>query len=271
MPELPEVETTLRGITPLIEKQKVDKINIYNPSLRWPIDLSIIKQLKNKTLVSTERRAKYLLLHFKHGTLIIHLGMSGSLRVVSQKTPLEKHDHFEIIFSNKKTLRLRDPRRFGSVLWTQDNWQEHKLIASLGPEPFDVLFTAKYLHQKSRKRNVAIKSFIMDSHIVVGVGNIYASESLFLANIHPTQAAKKISLRRFEVLVTAIQKILQQAIEQGGTTLKDFSSPDGKPGYFAQKLTVYGRKDLPCMQCGHPIKQRVINQRATYYCTHCQK
>jgi len=271
MPELPEVETTLRGITPFIVKQKIKKINIYNASLRWPIDQIIISELKSKVILSTARRAKYLLLHFENGTLIMHLGMSGILHIVDQKTPLQKHDHFEMIFSNGKSLRLRDPRRFGAVLWTSDNWQEHKLLKSLGPEPFNENFTGEYLHKKSRKKSVSIKSFIMDGHIVVGVGNIYASESLFLAGIHPTQAAKKISLIRFKILVTAIKNILQQAIEQGGTTLKDFNSPDGKPGYFAQKLKVYGRKNLPCINCKHPIKHRVINQRATYYCTRCQK
>ncbi len=271
MPELPEVETTLRGITPFVDKQKIKTINIYNASLRWPIDQLIANELKNKVVLNTARRAKYLLLHFKNGTLIMHLGMSGSMHIVEQKTPLQKHDHFELVFCNGKSLRLRDPRRFGAVLWTSDDWQEHKLLKSLGPEPFDENFTGEYLHKLSRKKSISIKSFIMDGHIVVGVGNIYASESLFLAGIHPTQAAKKISLNRFNTLVKSIKSILQQAIEKGGTTLKDFNTPEGKPGYFAQKLQVYGRKDLPCTICQHPIKHRVINQRATYYCTHCQK
>jgi len=271
MPELPEVETTLRGITPFVVKQRIKTINIYNASLRWPIDKVIVNELKNKIVLSTARRAKYLLLCFDNGTLILHLGMSGSLHIVEQKTPLQKHDHFEMIFSNGKSLRLRDPRRFGAVLWTHDDWQAHKFLKSLGPEPFDEMFTAEHLHKKSRNKSIPIKSFIMDGHVVVGVGNIYASESLFLAGIHPTQAAKKISLRRFGILVTAIKHILQLAIEQGGTTLKDFNSPEGKPGYFAQKLQVYGRKDLPCTTCKHPIKHRAINQRASYYCTRCQK
>ena len=271
MPELPEVETTLRGIQPHIENQRILKINIYNASLRWPIDLSIVETLKNQQLLQIFRRGKYLILQFKKGALLLHLGMSGSLRVLDRDDELQKHDHFEIVFKNKKALRLRDPRRFGSVLWTTEPWQKHKLINKLGPEPLTSDFDESILFQQSRKKTVAIKSFIMNSHIVVGVGNIYASESLFLAGINPNKAAGKVSKKRYEALTQAIKTILSKAIKQGGTTLKDFSSPDGSPGYFAQQLNVYGRKSEPCPACEKPITQKVINQRATYYCTYCQK
>lgn len=271
MPELPEVETTLRGIEPHIAEQSISKINIYNPNLRWPVNEELPVILKNQTLKTLTRRGKYLILSFNNGHLLLHLGMSGSLRVLKKSEPLQKHDHFEIIFNNDKALRLRDPRRFGSVLWTWDPWENHPLLTKLGPEPLSEAFTDDYLYQNSRNKSVAIKSYIMNSHIVVGVGNIYASESLFLAGINPNKAANKVSKPRYLKLTKAIRFVLSQAIKQGGTTLKDFNSPDGKPGYFAQQLNVYGRKNEPCPQCGKSITQKTINQRATYYCTHCQK
>jgi len=270
MPELPEVETTLRGITPHIDKRYVKKINIYQEKLRWPIDEQLHLKIKGKQLQHLQRRGKYLVLEFENGTLLIHLGMSGSLRILKSKTPLEKHDHFEIIFDNNITLRLRDPRRFGAVLWAEKNWQDHKLIKSLGPEPLTDKFDTEYLYAASRNKTSTVKSFIMDSHIVVGVGNIYASEALFRAGIHPTRAAKRISKNRFEDLVAAIKAVLEKAINEGGTTLKDFTNAEGKPGYFTQQLNVYGKANQPCPSCSTPIKHKVIAQRATYYCSHCQ-
>jgi len=270
MPELPEVETTLQGISPYIDQQKIKNVNIYNLNMRWPVDQQLPKHLFKKSLLSIVRRGKYLIFTFDNGYLLLHLGMSGSLRVVNPKIPPEKHDHFEIIFKNNKALRLHDPRRFGAVVWTEEPWQQHKLIKHLGPEPLSEEFTAAYLHKKSRKKTVCIKTFIMNSQVVVGVGNIYASESLYLAGIRPTINAGRISLKRYESLVAAIKQVLAEAIKQGGTTLRDFSSPEGKPGYFAQKLQVYGRAGEACYQCDNLIKQKTIANRATYYCTKCQ-
>lgn len=271
MPELPEVETTCRGIAPHIENNTIKKVIVRNRSLRWPIPSGLNTKLKNQKISSVERRAKYLLLKTKIGTLIMHLGMSGSLRILATNEPAEKHDHFEIQFEDGNCLRLRDPRRFGAVLWTKDDPQEHKLLINLGPEPLDKTFNAELLFEKSRKRKTTIKQFIMDAKIVVGVGNIYASESLFLAGIHPKRLAGKITKQHAKDLTAAIKKILRQAIKQGGTTLKDFKSSDGKPGYFQQKLKVYDRKNEACLICEKPIKQITLGQRSTFYCTHCQK
>lgn len=270
MPELPEVETTRQGVSHYIKSQKVQKVNIHFPTLRWPIDKKLCDILPGQTLKDIKRRGKYLIFEFQTGTLIIHLGMSGSLRITSVTHQKEKHDHFELIFNRNCILRLRDPRRFGAVLWTETDWKTHELIKNLGPEPLEKTFTALYLHTLSRNKTVSIKNFIMNSHIVVGVGNIYANESLFLAGIHPKTPAKKISLPRYEKLVTAIKQVLRMAIKQGGTTLKDFASPEGKPGYFALQLNVYGRENATCYVCGKPIKHCIIGQRATYYCPNCQ-
>lgn len=271
MPELPEVETSLQGIKPHISQCTVQRVNIYQPKLRWPINPKLDQLLSGQTLLELQRRGKYLILSFQNGSLLLHLGMSGSLRILKPNEPLEKHDHFELIFNNQKSLRLRDPRRFGAVLWTSAPWQEHKFIKTLGPEPLSIDFTSQYLHQHARNKSIAIKSFIMNSHVVVGVGNIYASESLFQAGIHPTRQAKRISKIRYEKLTSSIKQVLAKAIKEGGTTLKDFSNAEGKPGYFAQQLNVYGRAGKPCLVCEASIKQKVIAQRATYYCPHCQR
>ena len=271
MPELPEVETTRRGIAKQIENQVIDKIIIRQAKLRWPIPANIKNKLKGQKVNSVERRGKYLLVKTDAGTLIMHLGMSGSLRVIDITTNAEKHDHFDLVFKNGTCLRLRDPRRFGAVLFTTGDPLEHKLIKDLGPEPLDKAFNADYLFEKSRKRSINIKAFIMDSKIVVGVGNIYASESLFKAGIHPKKSAGKVSREKYSVLVKSIKVVLKAAIKSGGTTLRDFTKSDGKPGYFKQELNVYGRKGEPCVNCGKPITHAVIAQRATYYCTQCQK
>ena len=271
MPELPEVETTCRGIAPSITDQIVAKVIVRQPKLRWPIPKNLNTKLKGQIINSVSRRGKYLLLGSDVGTVIIHLGMSGSLRIIDSKTSPEKHDHVDIVFENGKCLRLRDPRRFGAMLFTTGDPYQHKLLANLGPEPLEHDFNADYLFNKSRKRSITIKSFIMDSKVVVGVGNIYASESLFKAGIHPKKSAGKVSKEKYKLLVKAIKAVLKAAIKSGGTTLKDFTKSDGKPGYFKQSLNVYGRKGLPCPACNKAITHSVIGQRATYYCTQCQK
>lgn len=269
MPELPEVETTRRGISPHLVKQKITDIIIRQPKLRWPIPADLPNRLIGQTIHTVKRRAKYLLIETESGTLIMHLGMSGSLRIIPGSTPAGGHDHFDLVLG-KSCLRLRDPRRFGAVLWTDNDINQHSLIAKLGPEPLSDAFDVEYLYAQSRKRNVAIKNFIMNAHIVVGVGNIYASESLFLAGINPKRKAGKISKQRFAKLVQSIKSVLTKAIKQGGTTLKDFSNEEGKPGYFKQELQVYGRPGEACYTCAAPIQQAMIGQRSSYYCPHCQ-
>lgn len=270
MPELPEVETTRRGIEKHLVGKKVVDVIVRQRQLRWPIPKSLSLLIKNKNVNAVERRGKYLLIQCANGSLMIHLGMSGSLRILDKTTPAEKHDHFDLIMSNGKCLRLHDPRRFGSVLWA-DDWQQHDLIKDLGPEPLSQEFDAEYLYAKSKKRKVAVKNFIMNSHIVVGVGNIYASEALFRAGIRPKRAAGKITKLEAVELARQIKAVLKEAIKQGGTTLRDFTASDGKPGYFKQKLTVYGREAEPCLHCKTTIKQVTIGQRASYYCPVCQK
>lgn len=270
MPELPEVETSRRGIEPFILGQIIEAIVIRQKQLRWPVPGNIKTLLPGQPIRAVKRRAKYLLLETDVGTLIIHLGMSGSLRILDHPHTAQKHDHVDILFGNGKLLRLRDPRRFGAVLFTRKPIEQHKLICDLGPEPLSEAFNGDYLHQRSRSRKVAIKSFIMDSHTVVGVGNIYANEALFMAGIDPRRAASRISPQRYHALVQCIKSVLQQAIKQGGTTLRDFTAQDGKPGYFQQTLNVYGRGGQPCPQCGQLLKQIRQQQRSSYYCGHCQ-
>ena len=271
MPELPEVETSRRGIEPHLHNRTITYITIRQHKLRWPIPKNLPSLAKGQKIREVCRRAKYIYLKLDNGNIIIHLGMSGSLRICTSKTAPEKHDHIDIVVSSKKILRLRDPRKFGCVLWTADDINQHKLIKSLGPEPLDDVFTAEYLHSKAKKRTCSIKSFIMNSHIVVGVGNIYASESLFKAGINPKRKAGSVSLARLEKLVAAIKNTLLASIEQGGTTLKDFTSEDGQPGYFAQKLLVYGRAGEACTVCGNPIKQITQQARSTFCCAKCQR
>jgi formamidopyrimidine-DNA glycosylase len=271
MPELPEVETTVNGIKPWLENKLIAKIAIHNPSLRWQIPANLAQKYLSQKIVRISRRAKYILLHLQSGaTIIIHLGMSGSLTVLQGNEPLKKHDHFEMIMDDGTVLRFNDPRRFGCVLDAQD-YSQHKLIISLGPEPLHGIFDGKYLKNKAKNKTQAVKNFIMDGKIVVGVGNIYASEALFMAKIHPNKAAGKVSLAQYKILATAIKEVLSKAIKAGGTTLKDFTNANGKPGYFAQELKVYGRKDQACYNCANPIKQMTIGQRSTFYCSNCQK
>lgn len=270
MPELPEVETTRRGIEPHVLNNIVSDVIIRHKQLRWPVPAALKSGLQQQRIEQVSRRGKYLLLHCANGTAIIHLGMSGSLRIVEAGTPVRKHDHVDILFGNGKILRLHDPRRFGAMLWTRQDPQQHELLKALGPEPLDDNFSADYLYQLSRKRKVAIKALIMNSHVVVGVGNIYANEALFLAGISPRRRADKISQPRYEKLVMAIKQVLAAAIKQGGTTLRDFVREDGNPGYFQQTLNVYGKTGEPCPHCGQPIKQLRQQQRSSFYCSHCQ-
>ena len=269
MPELPEVETTKRGLEPLILNRRILSAHIYKKKLRWEIPSHLIETLKQKTIHNISRRAKYLLIELSDGQLVIHLGMSGSMSVTPSSEPLKKHHHFELKLDNLTSIRFHDPRRFGSILW-QDNDNQLKLLSDLGPEPLSYDFNDEVLYFASIGRSKNIKSFIMDSKVVVGVGNIYASESLFLAGISPKRVSGKTSKSRYETLTKSIKKILTDAINNGGTTLNDFSNVDGSPGYFAQILSVYDREGMPCMRCNGKIKRIIQNQRATYYCPKCQ-
>ncbi len=271
MPELPEVETTRRGISPHLTGNQVTEVRVRDARLRWPVSADLARQLPGQAILSVERRAKYLLLRTARNCLLLHLGMSGSLRIVASETPAEKHDHLDVVFSNRICLRLHDPRRFGAAIWTGADPQQHPLLANLGPEPLQAEFDGDYLFRLARGRRVAVKQFIMDSRIVAGVGNIYASEALFLAGIHPLRAAGRVSRVRYANLTNTIKQVLRKAIKNGGTTLRDFYASDGTPGYFKQQLRVYGREGLACMVCGQAIVSARQGQRATYYCTQCQR
>ncbi len=271
MPELPEVEITRRGIEPHIVNKKISSAVIRTNKLRWPFPPALSSKLSGHKILSVARRAKYLLLTTDNGTLIIHLGMSGSLRIVNTSTPAQAHDHFDLIFG-KKLMRLHDPRKFGAVLWVKGDPAKHSLLASLGPEPLNnPQFNADYLYACARNRRISIKEFIMNAKVVVGIGNIYASEALFAAGIHPARSASRISLQRYEVLVSAIQSVLSQALQHGGTTLRDFTREDGRPGYFRHELKVYGRTGQPCIHCRRPLRAIKIGQRTSTYCSHCQR
>lgn len=271
MPELPEVETTRKGIAPYVVGEMIKEIIIRQDQLRWQIPPHLKQTLKNQTIIKLTRRAKYLLFYTKHGCIILHLGMSGSLRI-SDTSPPAKHDHVDIIFgTGQHCLRYRDPRRFGAILWTNEDPLKHKLLQHLGPEPLSDELNADYLYQCSRNRTQAIKTFIMDSKIVVGIGNIYANEALFIAGIHPHKKAGKISKARYRRLDQAIKETLHHAIKKGGTTLRDFTNSAGKPGYFGHELKVYGRAGEPCDHCKNTVQKSRLGQRATFYCTHCQR
>lgn len=270
MPELPEVETTVRGISPHLVGRQITSVIVREYRLRWPVPPALDRLVTGKTVRSVRRRAKYILVEFDDGYVVLHLGMSGSLRLSAQAEQPGKHDHVEFEIDGDLRLRLRDPRRFGCTLWIEGDPHESPLLAQLGVEPLTDAFSGGYLYQAAKGRSAAVKNFIMDSRIVVGIGNIYASESLYRAGIHPLRRAGRISLRRYEQLVDSICQTLDDAISAGGTTLRDFVNGSGMPGYFKQELLVYEREGKPCLKCGNPIQRRVIGQRSTYYCRQCQ-
>lgn len=273
MPELPEVETTLRGVLPHLLGQKVAEVSVREPRLRLPVSPHIT-QLQGLSFDSGRRRAKYLLFTAgDQGTLLIHLGMSGSLRITARETRPRKHDHLSVYLDNGLQLCYHDPRRFGCVLWLQERnpETEHPLLAKLGPEPLSEAFNGRYLFERSRHRSLAVKNFIMDAQVVVGIGNIYACEALFLAGVRPDKAAGKVTLAQYERIAAAAQEVLSLSIQMGGTTLRDFVREDGRPGYFKQSLRVYDRQGLPCPTCGTPVGKTVLGQRGTYFCPRCQR
>ena len=271
MPELPEVETTRRGIRPALAGRTVTRMVLRERRLRWPVPRGLPARLAGQRILDVRRRAKYLLIELERGTLIAHLGMSGSLRVLPTATPPLAHDHYDLVLDSGSCLRFNDPRRFGCLVWVEGNPEEHRLLAGLGPEPLETDFGADYLGSKARGRRVAIKQFLMDQRVVVGVGNIYASEALFRAGIHPRRAAGRVSHERLQRLVDAVQEVLGEAIRQGGTTLRDYVNAEGTPGYFRQKLFVYERAGDPCRRCGTPVRHIVQGQRSTYFCPACQR
>jgi len=270
MPELPEVETTRRGIEPHLLGRVARRLLVREPRLRWPVPASVANGLDGLPVDRVRRRAKYLLLDNARGSAIVHLGMSGGLRVLDAGVPLRAHDHWDLQLDDGRLLRYNDPRRFGCLLW-QPAGEVHPLLAGLGPEPFDLGFDGGYLHARAHGRSAPVKHFLMDQAIVVGVGNIYAAEALFRAGIDPRRAAGRVSRERFEDLAQAVKAILGHAIERGGTTLRDFLRPDGEPGYFEQELQVYGRAGEPCRVCGAPIRSVRLGQRSSFYCPRCQR
>lgn len=270
MPELPEVEVTKLGIAPHITHRKIVAMKVHQPKMRWPVPDEVQLTI-GQTIESVTRRAKYLFINTSKGALVMHLGMSGNMRVIDTSTERKKHDHIEIELDSGKKLVLNDARRFGSCLWQAVDQAPLKLLDSLGPEPLSPDFDERRLFDLSRGKTSPVKSFIMDNAVVVGVGNIYANESLFKSGIDPRRAAGRVSLKRYKILTQHIKSVLAQAIEQGGTTLKDFAQADGSPGYFAQQLSVYGRKGEPCDICGGDIRAKTIGQRNTFYCISCQK
>ncbi|HEY7774092.1 MAG TPA: bifunctional DNA-formamidopyrimidine glycosylase/DNA-(apurinic or apyrimidinic site) lyase [Marinagarivorans sp.] len=273
MPELPEVETTCRGIRPHVEGLKVSQVVVRNSRLRWPVDAGLETYLKGAALLRVTRRAKYLLLQFESGVLLVHLGMSGSLRVVEPTAAPGKHDHIDLVFAGGVALRYNDPRRFGAFVWHAEasSVAMHALLAHLGPEPLGDDFSGDYLYRVSRNKKLALKSFIMDAKVVVGVGNIYANEALFAAQLHPLKEASKLTRPKAARLVAEIKAVLAHAIARGGTTLRDFVGGDGKPGYFAQELNVYGHGGKPCRACGKALTEKRLQNRTTVYCCACQK
>ncbi len=275
MPELPEVEVTRIGIAPYLEKRRIADVAVRNRKLRWPIPECLDAMLHGQLIQAITRRGKYLLFTGDTGTLIIHLGMSGSLRILTHDNqPVVEapgaHDHFDLVVEDRIVMRMRDPRRFGAVLWHEGDGLQHSLLCNLGPEPFSADFNAERLYQYSRGRKLSIKAMLMDSHVVVGVGNIYASEALFQSGIHPASAIGRIAMRRYDKLVRNVQAVLLKAIQAGGSSLRDFVNIDGKPGYFQQHYWVYGRAGLPCRNCNTIIRQIKQGQRSSFYCPGCQ-
>lgn len=271
MPELPEVETTRRGIDPHVVGKRIREVIVRDSRLRWPVDPALPNELKKRRVLGTQRRGKYILMKTENGTLVWHLGMSGSLRILTGDEPPKKHDHLDVVFEDGTRLRFHDPRRFGCALWTTADPMRLPLLRELGIEPFDPTFDGEYLLHAALRRSGPIKSMIMDGGVVVGVGNIYASESLFEAGIHPNRAACRVSRSRLGKLAETIRAVLSRSIEAGGTTLRDFVNSDGEPGYFKQQLNVYERAGEPCRQCNTKIVLSRRTQRSTYFCPRCQR
>lgn len=271
MPELPEVETTRRGVEPHVHGRIVRAVYIHDRRLRWPIPAALARELPGRRIDNVERRAKYLLFRSGDRCLLLHLGMSGRLRVVPGDTPRARNDHLDIVLDNGQMLRLHDPRRFGCALWLTGDPHLHALLKALGPEPLAEDFSGSYLFAASRGRNLAIKNFLMNSRVVAGVGNIYASEALFRAGLHPARAAGRVSRRQYDALAEAVRAVLLEAIRSGGTTLRDYVGVDGGSGYFQQQLNVYDRSGQPCPLCSTPIRQQRIGQRSSFFCARCQR
>jgi formamidopyrimidine-DNA glycosylase len=271
MPELPEVETVCRGITPHVSGKTIQELILRAPTLRLPLDPQLCRTLPGQTVRRISRRAKYLVLDTDHGGLLIHLGMSGVLRILPAGATENKHDHVDLVFTDGVCLRFTDPRRFGVFVYSPDNPLDHPLLKNLGPEPLDNSFQGETLYRLSRRKLKPVKTFIMDQKIVVGVGNIYANEALFRAGIHPARAAGRIGQRRYQCLALAIKEVLTAAIRAGGTTINDFADSEGRPGYFRQELLVYGRASGPCRHCGRALHCCRIGQRSTFYCSNCQR
>ena len=271
MPELPEVETTRRGLEPHLVGRRIGGVVVRNRNLRWPVPRDLARRLQGEEVRSIRRRGKYLLFDCRTGHLLVHLGMSGRLTIVPEAEPPRKHDHVDVRFEGNKTMRLTDPRRFGAVLWLADPAERHRLLAGLGLEPLDPAFTGAALHALARGRKVAVKSFLMNSRIVTGVGNIYASEALFRARVHPLTCAGRISAARWKRIADAVRATLERAVEKGGTTLRDFASADGAPGHFRAECAVYGREGKPCPKCRAPVRAIRQGQRSTFYCPACQQ
>ena len=271
MPELPEVETVRRGLEPLLVGRTLTGAEVRIDGLRWPVAGNLGELLAGRLIHTVGRRAKYLLIGCDGGTVILHLGMTGRLQVVPETLPAGRHDHVDLLLDDGWRLRFHDPRRFGAILWTPADPHQHPLLMEMGTEPFAVEMNGDYLYFRSRGRTIAVKTFIMDQKILVGVGNIYASEALFRARIAPAKEAGRVSLERYGRLAEAIRVVLGEAIAAGGTTIRDFRGEDGRPGYFKRQLKVYGREGEPCYACGRPIRQERLGQRSTYFCGHCQK
>jgi formamidopyrimidine-DNA glycosylase len=271
MPELPEVETTRRGVAPRVVGRRIARLIVYDPRLRWPVPGDLANKLEGRTIDALTRRSKYLLFRVGEGSLLVHFGMTGSLRVHTRAPAREQHDHVDLVFDDGSVLRYHDPRRFGAVLWVSDPALAHPLLCDLGPEPFDGAFDVEYLWRATRSRSAAIKLALMDNHLVVGVGNIYANESLFRAGIRPTTAANKVSRVRLARLVDQVRAVLSEAIAKGGSTLRDYVDARGEPGYFQLDYLVYGREGEPCKVCGTTILHRRIGARASFYCPRCQR
>jgi formamidopyrimidine-DNA glycosylase len=271
MPELPEVETTRRGLEPHVVGRRIRDVVVRNPNLRWPVPRDLARHLKGEEVRAIRRRGKYLLFDCREGHLLVHLGMSGRLTIVPAESPARKHDHIAVRLEGSKALRLTDPRRFGAMLWLSGPAERHALLEGLGLEPFDRGFDGKALHALARGRKVAVKQFLMNSRIVTGVGNIYANEALFHARVHPSRPVGRISSERWDRIAAAVRATLARAVEKGGTTLRDFASADGEPGYFLPDCAVYGREGKPCPRCGTRIKAIRQGQRSTFYCPKCQR